>query len=146
MTVALVLINAAVTWYLTGLIWTIQGVHYPLFGAVGKDSFRAYEAAHTRRITWVVGPPMLAELAVSAALVWWRPEQVPAWWAWTGLALVGVIWVSTAFLQVPQHDRLARGFDAKAHAWLVQSNWLRTAAWSTRALLAAYALWLVSTG
>ena len=145
MTLVLLLVNAAATWYLTGLIWTIQVVHYPLFAQVGKDSFAGYEASHTRRITWVVGPPMLLELVTSTALVLWRPEPLAAWWAWMGLALVGLVWVSTVVLQVPQHNRLARQFEPEAHRLLVQTNWVRTLAWSARAGLAVYALAVVSS-
>lgn len=124
--------NVAPALFLTGLIWTVQVVHYPLFAKVGADYFPAYEAAHTGRITMVVGPLMVAELAAAAALVFARPAGVPAWAAWTGLALVGMIWGSTAFLQVPRHGELAAGFDAGAHAALVATNWIRTWAWSLR--------------
>ena len=50
------LVHAAATWFLVGLIWIIQVVHYPLFARVGEDGFVAYEAAHTRLISLVVGP------------------------------------------------------------------------------------------
>ena len=139
MITALFLTNALATWFLTGLIWTIQCVHYPLFARVGAEAFPAYESEHTRRITWIVGPPMLLELVTSAALVVWRPAEFGSWWAWSGLALVGIVWVSTVVLQVPQHERLAKGFDANAHRLLVLSNWVRTAAWSARAALILYA-------
>jgi hypothetical protein len=81
---------------------------------------------------------MLAELAAAALLVAARPRAVPAWAAWTLLALVGVIWASTFLVQVPAHGTLARGFDEAAHARLVGSNWIRTAAWTARALLLAW--------
>ena len=45
-----------------------------------------------------------------------------------------------AFLSVPQHAVLARGFDADAHASLVTTNWVRTVAWSARGLML---LWIV---
>jgi hypothetical protein len=56
--------------------------------------------------------------------------------AWTGLALVAAIWLSTAAIQVPCHAKLAAGFDAEVHARLVSSNWIRTVAWTARGLLA----------
>jgi hypothetical protein len=43
-------------------------------------------------------------------------------------------------LQVPLHTRLARGFDPAAHRQLVRTNWLRTLAWTLRALLLLPAL------
>ena len=53
--------------YLTGLIWTIQWVHYPLFEMVSPDQFTKYEAAHTIAITAIVGPVMVAELVTAVA-------------------------------------------------------------------------------
>ncbi|MEC8321163.1 MAG: hypothetical protein VX012_07125 [Planctomycetota bacterium] len=136
----------AVTWFLAGLIWTIQVVHYPLFAAVGEDRFVAYETSHARLITLVVGPAMLLEVALAGLFLTIRPAAVPAWVAWVGAGLVGIIWLSTALIQVPAHGRLADGFDASTHALLVGSNWIRTLAWSARALLLAWAAWLVIAG
>ena len=128
-------------WFLVGLIWTIQIVHYPLFAAVGVDRFVAYEASHTRLITWVVGPVMLVEAATAGLFVAMRPASIPAWIPWTGLGLVILIWISTAILQVPDHAKLANGFDATAHAHLVGTNWLRTIAWTARGVILAVAIW-----
>jgi hypothetical protein len=132
---ALLAANLATALFLTGLIWTIQIVHYPLFARVGPAQFPAYEAAHTASITPLVGPVMLLELLAALALVFARPPAIPAWAAWTALALVALIWASTILLQVPRHSQLASGFHPAAHAALVSSNWLRTAAWSARSAL-----------
>jgi hypothetical protein len=43
------------------------------------------------------------------------------------LALVLVIWPSTAFLQVPRHGELSRGFDGDARGRLCRTNWFWTA-------------------
>lgn len=136
---ALLAANLGPALFLTGLIWTIQIVHYPLFGRVGPADFPAYEAAHTARITPLVGPVMLLELAAAIDLVFASPPAIPAWAAWTALALVALIWASTFLLQIPRHAQLASGFHAAAHAALVSSNWIRTAAWSARSALL---LWL----
>ncbi|MEM1203495.1 MAG: hypothetical protein AAGN66_09740 [Acidobacteriota bacterium] len=133
------LLQLGATLALTGLIWTIQVVQYPLFAKVGAEAFTGYHVGHSQRITWVVVPLMLAELATALAWMTSRPAGVPAWAAWLGLGLVAVVWLSTAFLQVPQHGILSVGFDPGAHRFLVVSNWLRTAAWSARGLLM---LWL----
>lgn len=130
------LVQAFASLAMTGLIWCIQVVHYPLFAAVGRDEFTRYEADHARLITLVVGPLMLVELAAALWLAAVRPAGVPAWMAWTGLALVAAIWLSTATIQVPCHAKLAAGFDAEVHARLVSSNWIRTVAWTARGLLA----------
>ena len=135
----LFLVHAAATWYMVGLIWMVQLVHYPLFGAVGERGFAAYAAAHQRRITWVVAPPMLAELASGAWLALRPPAGAGRAPLLAGLALLGVIWLSTAVLQVPRHAVLGRGYDPRAHRALVRSNWVRTAAWTARGALV---LWI----
>ena len=53
----------------------------------------------------------------------------------SGLGLLAVIWLSTAFLSVPRHEALRHGFDASAHGALVATNWIRTAAWTVRSAL-----------
>ncbi len=135
------LLNAAATLLMTGLIWFVQVVHYPLFGAVGSEAFVQYEARHTDLTTWVVIGPMVAELITAGLLVWRRPPFLSVWEVWLGLALVGLIWASTALLQIPRHSELARGFSVSAHLALVGTNWLRTAAWTVRSGLVFW--WLV---
>jgi len=124
-----------------GVILIVQVVHYPLFDLVGSDTYVAYQAAHMRRITWIVLPAMGIELITAVWLVWDPMPGLPAWQAWTGLALVGVIWASTGLLQVPFHETLTHGFEAHAHRRLVQTNWIRTLAWAVRAALVLWMLW-----
>lgn len=141
-TLKLVLLaHLSATLLMVGVIWIVQIVHYPLFSAVGADSFAAYEAAHSRRISYIVMPLMLIELATAALLALAPPPQVAPALLWVGLALVVLIWLSTFALQVPQHRILSGGFDLRAHRLLVATNWLRTIGWSLRGLLA---LWLVA--
>jgi uncharacterized membrane protein len=131
----ILLANAVATVFMTGLIWFVQVVHYPLFARVGNDVFPAYSQAHQTLTTLVVGPPMLVEALTAALLVIARPAGTSAALAWTGLALVIVIWLSTAALQVPAHGRLVQGFDADTNALLVSSNWIRTVCWTARTVL-----------
>ncbi|MEM8599872.1 MAG: hypothetical protein AAGF99_08125 [Bacteroidota bacterium] len=138
---ALLLVHVLATLTMFGAIWIVQVVHYPLFSGVGLERWTAYEAAHQTRITWIVGPAMLLELGTALALWWLRPDSLPAWMPWVGLVLVGVTWASTAFIQVPLHNTLSAAFDAEAHARLVDTNWIRTVAWSLRAGLV---LWMTA--
>jgi|EP01047_Picozoa_sp_COSAG01_P015167 hypothetical protein len=128
-------VHACITWALVGLIWTIQLVHYPLFAAVGRKNFAKYEQQHTRRITVLVMPLMLAELGTAAILAaagaggvgslaggtamgqQHRTPEVAASGGiapqQAGLALLCVIWGSTALVQVPCHTSLEQhGFGA----------------------------------
>lgn len=129
---ALLLTNLAASLFMTGLIWFVQVVHYPLFDRAGESGFTEYEAWHTRLTTFVVGPPMLLESATSFLLVVQNPFPAAAFWLWIGLSLQAAIWLSTLLLQVPCHQKLASGFNAEVHHRLVLSNWIRTALWTLR--------------
>lgn len=137
----LLLANLAATGMMIGIIWCMQLVHYPLFARVGAAEFPAYEAAHQTRITALVGPWMALEAATAIALLWLRPPGVSAPLAWAGVALVGVLWLSTACWQGPLHARLARGFDPALLRRLVLGNWLRTAAWTARGFVVLAMAW-----
>ncbi|MEM6796656.1 MAG: hypothetical protein AAF725_21975 [Acidobacteriota bacterium] len=140
MTRTLLLAQAASTLPLIGLIWTVQVVQYPLFNKVGEAAFSAYHAGHSQRITVIVIPLMFAELFTAMALVSHGRLPVSKGEAWLGLALVGVVWMATALLQVPRHRELALGFEHHAYRMLVLSNWVRTVAWSLRGALVL--MWL----
>ena len=131
--------NLAAAWFMAGLIWLVQVVHYPQFADVGTDAWPAYHRRHLRAITPIVGTAMLIELVTTGLLVYRRPPGVPAWLAWAGLGLVILLWLSTALVQVPAHDRLGRGWDDAAHRRLVLTNWFRTAAWTARGVLMSLA-------
>ncbi len=123
--------------FMTGLIWFVQVVHYPLLAKVGEGS-TAYQTAHMTRTTWVVAAPMLAE--AGSCLLLAVLALGPAWQRWPSLALLGIVWASTALLLVPAHDALARGFDHSVHHRLVAANWVRTVAWTARAALCVVAM------
>ena len=137
---AVLLTNAAATWFLAGLIWFVQVVHYPSFARVGPEAFAAYHRGHTTLTTRVVILPMCVELLTALALLLpaYRPPSVPLGWAVAGAALVAVLWASTALLQVPAHNRLAAGgWSPEVCESLCRWNWIRTAGWTARAVLLA---------
>jgi len=141
----LLLSNFASTWAMTGVIWTVQWVHYPLFASVGTDAFTRYQASHVSRITPLVGPLMLAELGTSVALLAFRPPAASAPLLWSGLACVLVAWIATAAFSVPAHGVLGAGFDAAAHDRLVSTNWIRTLAWTAHAAIVTAIVWMCMT-
>ncbi len=131
----LILVNTAATWVMVGVIWVMQVVHYPLFANVGTAEFPAYELSHMMRISTLVIPVMLVEASTAFMLALTPPTGVPPTLPWIGLGLVVFIWGATFFFQDVQHSTLARGFDPDVLAALLQSNWLRTIAWTIRGLL-----------
>ena len=127
--------QAASTLMMTGIIWFVQVVHYPLFEMVGDESFVHYESRHQLLVCWVVLPLMLMELLSVTVLLGIRPRRFSRRKAWIGFVLLVTIWTSTAFAQVPQHELLASGFDLEVHSKLVEMNWIRTICWSLRSMV-----------
>lgn len=123
---------------MVGVIWIIQVVHYPMFANVGRDNFAAYEQIHQTRISFVVIPFMLTELATAILLFSMAQTSNDRWLYGIALGLLGVVWASTFFLQVPQHAVLSAGYDEKAIRFLVLSNWIRTIAWTARGFIVTY--------
>ncbi len=136
----LIVVHAAATWFLVGLIWIVQAVHYPLFEAVGRESFPGYQRGHVARITPIVAPVMGLELVTGLMLAIDPPLAPDAGWYRVGLALIATVWAVTGLVSVPAHARLERSFDPATHRRLVRSNWLRTSAWTLRGLLVAWLL------
>lgn len=131
-----VLAHAAATLFLTGLIWTIQVVHYPLFAQVGADGFRGYQAAHSTRITTVLALPWAVQGVTTAWLLVAPPAELAPGLVWAAAVLAAVPVVVTVALSIPAHQHLGAGFDPAQHRRLVATNWLRTAAWTAHSAVA----------
>ena len=127
----ILLVHAAATWAMVGLIWFVQVVHYPLFASVGTDRFLEYEAAHARRTAYLVAVFMPVELIAGARLAIAGGGTLE----WVGLGLLVALLLSTGLWQALLHGQLHEGFDAGVHSRLVNGNWLRTTLWSVRGVL-----------
>ncbi len=130
--------HLATSWFMTGLIWLIQIVHYPLFAKVGESHFKDYHSFHTRHITFIVAPVMLIELASFVGLIFvitQSPLNLPI----IGLFLL-VAWVTTALISVPAHEKLSVGLYYQTCQRLVVSNWLRVGAWSCKSIYLLFAI------
>ncbi|GAC1403798.1 MAG: hypothetical protein NVSMB49_21670 [Ktedonobacteraceae bacterium] len=131
------------TFYFVGLIWTIQILSYPLFQKVGRDAFADYHAAHSQRITLLLGLPLLLVFVSSLLMLWIRPANVPLWAVLLNGILGGSVWIMTAFIHVPLHSRLGKNYSLNTMQTLVTTNWLRTIVWTVQGLLL---LWMMGVG
>ena len=127
-------IHAAATWCLVGLIWLIQIVHYPLFKSVGNENFMTYHERHVALITGVVGPLMLVELGSAGLLIFLGERSLLFG---ISLAPLALVWASTVFLQIPLHQKLMRGYHAATIDRLIATNVWRTLGWTVRGLCLA---------
>ena len=117
---------------MAGVSWLILLCTYPDFAHWRVEGFAAAHAAYTRRVGWIVGPLLLAQLAGHAWDGMRRGDL-------TGLALVAVAWALTGLWSVPCHRRLqGDGPASPALGGLVRSHVCRTAVWT---ILAARSVW-----
>ncbi|MFZ4816804.1 MAG: hypothetical protein ACOYL5_19870 [Phototrophicaceae bacterium] len=137
----ILLTHIAATFAMVGIIWFVQVVHYPLYTRINPDAFPNYEVAHINLVTLVVVPFMFLEAFTALLLLFNPPPNVSIWLVLVGLGLVGVIWATTLFFNVAQHNALSVRYDHDVHQALLAANWVRTVAWSLRGLLV---LWILA--
>ena len=121
-------IHLVITVGLVVLIWIIQLVHYPSFAYYQENDFAKAMNFHQSRITLIVLPLMMIEIAALSYLSW----KVTDLFYLSMLAMVILIWVSTFFIQVPLHQKLLAGKDVTLITKLVSTNWIRTCLWTLK--------------
>ncbi len=131
----ILLANFVAATVMTGVIWFVQWVHYPLLASVPVD--RAVETAmkHQRSTGQVLAIPMAVEGFTTLGLLISRPEGVQVIWPWIGAVLLAVALGSTVILSVPLHAKMVANPTAEVGRRLVVTNWPRTIAWSSRAVV-----------
>jgi hypothetical protein len=136
----LLLANLVLTAFLTGLIWFVQVVHYPIFLKVKEADFALFHKAHTTTTSYVVVAPMLLELGLSGWMLLYSFPGFPAWLPWLAFGLVLAVWLVTFQVSVPLHNQLEREYSKAAITRLVNTNWLRTFLWTSRLALLVWML------
>lgn len=132
----LFLLHYASACFMTGVIWIVQVVHYPLFRKVGREAFNDYEASHTKLIGFIVIPAMLTELATGIYLLFSDFFSRTDFFLYLiASTLLLIIWLSTIFIQARQHSLLSSGYNIGNINSLVKYNWIRTAGWTVRTVL-----------
>jgi hypothetical protein len=116
--------NLLLTAAYAGFQWTVQVLVYRQFVLVPPDAFAAHEAAHQRRISYLVGPLYGGQLLCTAALVTTGAGGDVLRWGAAGLLLA--ILAITGLLAVPLHRRLSAGFDVAAYRRLLRVDVART--------------------
>lgn len=131
----ILLLNIFCTFSMTGIIWFVQVVHYPLFASVGGQEFVVYEQLHKKLTTLVVAPLMLVELFSSFLMPLLSTNSLVRNLSGLAFLFILLIFFSTAFIQVPLHEKLSSSHSAQVIERLVFSNWFRTILWTGKSIL-----------
>ena len=132
---AILISNLVASCVMTGVIWFVQHVHYPLLAQVEIGQAVAVAEELQRRTGHVVALPMAVEGLTTLALLAQTPAGVTWYLPWIGAILLAVALGCTVLLSVPLHSQMAKNPDALVGAKLVATNWPRTFAWSLRAVV-----------
>lgn len=129
--------HAGATLIMVGIMWSVQLTIYPQFRSVPAEEFASYVTSHSNRIVAVLAPFAPIELVLALLLWVLRPGGISGTAAFVSGALLAVAWVATGLWYAPIHGQLqSGGYDAELIDRLILTNWLRTALWSIRGVLA----------
>lgn len=123
-------IHLASTAAMVGVIWIVQLVHYPGFRYVEAAKFKEFSLFHQKMITFIVGPLMLLEFLSGLYLLPTSQLNFQV-----SMVMLILIWLSTFFFSVREHNILLSGKDDESITRLVKTNWIRTLLWSGRFIL-----------
>ena len=124
-------VNFISTSVMVGVIWVIQLLHYPSFHFINEKKYIEFQHFHMQRISFIVIPVMLIELASALLLSYFFRSSLTI----ILLALLLGIWGITFIFFTNMHQKLTNGFDPSIVDKLVKINWSRTALWSLRLII-----------
>jgi len=153
------LFHLFVTAAMFGIIWLVQLVQYPIFAGLDRVEFQKWHRFHTKRISWIVAPLMIAELSLVS--VWLFQVFSNSGGSVVGeSAVVGsvaladsalrisvafmwfltvMMWGATFLISVPLHAKLeASGYDFVTIQKLTRTNWIRTMIYSIKIMVVLY--------
>ena len=113
--------------FMLGVISCVQWIVYPSCRRMQHRNLRAWHHLYSRRISWIVIPPMAIQLFGGSL----RAGQHPGWESALYLVTILFLWAFTFATFVPLHSRIGSGqARAKELLRLVRRNRIRTLLWA----------------
>ena len=120
----LFLITFSLTLYGVGASFVESFVNYPTWALIGTGEFRAYHQAISPLVIRYMVIPLLAATVLTVLLLWHRPAPIPSRAIWISVMLQLMIWISTAFIQIPIQLQLSSdGLSEPLIERLIVTNW-----------------------
>ncbi|MEM9077282.1 MAG: hypothetical protein AAGC43_09585 [Bacteroidota bacterium] len=117
------------------LIWIVQLIIYPSFTNFSKEDLTEWHKKYTVTIGVLVGPLMLAQLAVYLIQAFFTPTFLNI----GTLILVITTWLVTFFQFVPMHKAISLGeINDELLEGIVKKNWSRTIIWSLLFIISSF--------
>ncbi|MBA2249902.1 MAG: hypothetical protein H0W12_06880 [Chitinophagaceae bacterium] len=123
--------------FAAGNMVTLQIQHYGIYPFVGKEKFAAYMQANNKSAAIPSIMPAMLLLIVNIILIFTRPVFMPATAVYISLALNLIAFISTfAWQRKLQGEMAVSGYDELKIKRLNATNWIRTFAFLTQAVIA----------
>ena len=114
------------------LIWMVQLIVYPSFTYMTPRDLIRWHTEYTPRITRIVAPLMLGQLAFSGLNLYSSVDIYSVSYA----VLVVLMWLITFLFFIPLHGKIQEGLATKEILdRLIRINWARTIVWTTLLVL-----------
>ena len=120
-----------ITTVLSGFIWAVQIVIYPMFLHVTPSKSTVYFKVYQRKVSFLVLPLMLAELGI-ACLFFFLSDGLL--FSLLNILSILLIWGVTFIESIHRHQELLLSYKVKTIKRLINGNWIRTAIWTVRAV------------
>ncbi len=129
--------------YNAGVVWLAQISGYPLWTQIGRGDFSRFYAVWSNGVWSMIFVPLLLTLAGAVIVLLLRPQAVPVWALWLGLALQLALGLLTILWWSPSASRIATpdgSLNFEVYARLMHSHWLRVAMVTVYAVLISWML------
>ena len=123
----ILLSHVFITFFMTGLCWFVQVVHYPLFYQINLSEFPQYERKNAVT-AYITVPLMIIELLTGLYLLFIHQDYL----FFSNVFFMGIIGLSTFIFQVPLHLKLMQEATNQRIKKLIFTNWIRTISWTIR--------------
>lgn len=120
------------TFFMTGVIWLIQLIHYPSFSFIDKNKYSKFQTFHMNKITPIVGPIIILEVSTGFYLLYFfNSESI---FFLINFLINILILMMTIIVFGTIHKKLIDGFKTSLFKKLISLNWIRTFLWSLKSI------------
>ena len=127
--------HCAITFAMTGIIWFVHLIHYPIIQRMEQQETALLANLHWDKTLRLAIILLSLELASGCMLLVYPPFGVEIYQIILGLVLMGAIWLTTWGVCVPQHCQLKKSGSPEAASVLMKANEIRSILWTLRSLV-----------
>lgn len=127
--------NLCASVFMTGIVWFIQFVQYPLLNHISSFDFSCYFKKYITRLAWIMYPVMIIEICFALWLAFLPVQsklQLPILITYILLALACL---NTFLIQAPLNHKLQLAFNKAVFSKILFYNRIRFFSWAIRTMI-----------